>query len=84
MTLLVGVKVPFDKIFNPYRRPYEFSESAILIAADTRFSLLDNKGIFDDGIKIWPLNQNAIAGFSGDVWLGEVALSTISKMLENN
>ena len=82
MTLLVGIKVPFDKILNPYRKPNVFSESALLIAADTRFSFLDNDGVVDEGIKIWPLNHKAIAGFSGDVLLGEVTLITISKMLE--
>lgn len=76
MTVCIAVTVPC-KALNPLRRPLEFSEPGIVLAADTRFSWVDDSRVVkvvDDGIKIWPLSDWAIAGFSGDVELGEVAL----------
>lgn len=73
MTLCVAVTVPCTAL-NPMRRPLAFSERGIVLAADTRFTWLDGSRIVDDGIKIWPLNDWAIAGFSGHVELGEAAL----------
>lgn len=73
MTLCVAVTVPC-KALNPVRRPLGFSEPGIVVAADTRFSWLDGSKVVDHGIKTWPLSYWAIAGFSGDVELGEAAL----------
>jgi len=82
MTLCVAVTVPC-KALNPMRRPLAFSEPGIVLAADTRFVWLDGSRIVDDGIKIWPLNDWAIAGFSGDVELGEVALFSMRLTLRD-
>jgi 20S proteasome alpha/beta subunit len=70
MTLCTAVKVPC-RALNPARQPLAFVEPGIVVAADTRFMW---SGPVDDGIKVWPLKDFAVAAFSGDVPLGESAI----------
>lgn len=63
MTLIVAVKVP-NKELNPYRRPLDFSEAGIILAADSRYSFAHNAPD-DYGRKIWKLSSQALAAFSG-------------------
>ena len=73
MTLLVAVKVPARRL-NPKKRPLQFSEKGIVIAADTRFSFRPGKRTVDDAQKLWPLGDHAFSGYAGDVEVAEKAL----------
>ncbi len=78
MTLCVAVQSPC-KALNPVRRPLELPEVVILYA-DTRFSRMRGKKheVYSDaGIKVWPVGDSGVAGFSGDVELGEVSLFSL-------
>lgn len=80
MTLCVAITVPSKKALNPIRQPIRFPEHGIVLVADTRFTLHHRKGTptyVDDGIKLWPISDWAVAGFSGDIELGEVALASM-------
>ncbi|MHC4066309.1 MAG: hypothetical protein ACYSUI_17670 [Planctomycetota bacterium] len=56
---------------------------ATFIYADTRFSRVGGKAD-DDGIKVWPLGNWAVAGFSGDVELGERSLVSLALSVEEH
>lgn len=83
MTLCVAIKVP-SKALNPKRRPLEFHEPGIVIASDSRYLWLADHQIQDDGMKLCPLSNRAIAGFSGHVELATSALFSMTAAITRN
>lgn len=81
VTLLVAVKVP-TKHLNPNRYPIRFTEKGIVLAQDSRFTY-DGGGCVDNGRKIWPIEDFAVAGYSGDVEIAEHAIAATQHTIKH-
>jgi len=72
MTLSIGIKL---------EHPRAHGISPIILISDSRYTM-DNNNYSDDGKKIWQLEKNIAVAFSGDVGLGESAISTLKEQLQ--
>lgn len=82
MTLVVAATMP-SKALNPLRRPIRFPQPSVVLLSDSRFSFGACKKA-DDGFKLWPLSDSAMAGFSGDVEVAEAAIVSLRLTIEEH